>query len=67
LKVHASTTKPDATAPAMKPHRSRAAAVRVAVAELDPSDLLQLEGAECLAEPVGEPYAGSPAKRTSGR
>jgi hypothetical protein len=38
---------------------------RVAVAELDPSDLLQLEGVDRIAEPAGEPYRAPRAKRNS--
>ncbi len=106
--AHASTTQPNASAHAAKPHippppalrksssrphagrsaamnaspplrqpsiprdtpsarRSRGSPARVAVAELDPSELLQLERVDCVAEPVGEPYGAPPTKRTSGQ
>ncbi len=38
---------------------------RVAVAVLDPTELLKLAGVECIAEPCGEPYGAPSAKRAS--
>jgi hypothetical protein len=40
---------------------------RVAVAELDPRELLRLEGKDCIAEPGSGPYAVPAPKRTSGK
>jgi hypothetical protein len=37
----------------------------VAVAVLDPAELLHLAGVECIAEPGGEPYGAPAAKRAS--
>jgi hypothetical protein len=37
----------------------------VAIAEFDPTELLQLVGVECIAEPGGEPYGAPAAKRAS--
>ncbi len=47
--------------------RSRGSPARIAVAELDPSELLQLVGVDCIAEPSGEPYTAPATKRTSGK
>jgi hypothetical protein len=47
--------------------RSRGSQARFAVAELDPSELLQLEGADCIAEPARESYGAPAAKGTSGK
>jgi hypothetical protein len=38
----------------------------ITVAELDPSHLLQPEGVDCAAAPIGEPSERVPAKRTAG-
>ena len=47
--------------------RSRGSQARFAVAELDPSELLELEGVDCVAEPARASYRAPAAKRTSGK
>jgi hypothetical protein len=73
-KALASTTQLARSAHPVKPPvppppaaRSRGSHAHVAVAELDPSELLQLEGVDCIAEPASESYGAPAAKRTSGK
>ena len=56
------TSRPSDT-PSATPTGGRQA--HVAVAVLDPTELLQLAGVECIAEPDGEPYGAPAAKRAS--
>jgi hypothetical protein len=51
----------------LSPCRSRGSQAHVAVAELDPSELLQLEGVDCIAEPACDSFAAPAAKGTSGK
>jgi hypothetical protein len=64
---NAHATRPPNSIPRKTPsaRRSGGRQAHVAIAELDPTELLQLAGVECIAEPGAEPNGAPAAKRAS--